>query len=102
MMPASRIAPPLWIIASGWDAEPDLVEAPSLEAARQKAVQFSMAKGLSAEDAGDPEVSWARPFDADVARDLGLMWIDERHDMRAAPSPWAPSTDDGWRRATVK
>ena len=82
---------PSFVVASGWDAEPDIIDAPSLEAARAKAVEFSMAKGLSAEDAGNPEHSWARPYTEDLAYELGLVHYDEREVARLAwraQAPW--------------
>lgn len=80
-----------YIVQFGWDEEAAIVYAPSLDAARMKAVQFSIAKGLSAEDAGDPDVSCAREFDTWLAKDLGLMWLDERetgwHTAEARQTP---------------
>ena len=67
-----------FIIGFGYDAEPAIVYAPSLDAARQKAITLSLSKGLSVEDANEPDYSWAAEFDPWLAKDLGLMWLDEK------------------------
>ena len=66
-----------WIIAAGWQAECDIVDCPSFEAAQAKAVERSMAMGLSAEEAGDPDVSWVIPFEEQKALELGLRYEPE-------------------------
>ena len=64
-----------YIICHGLDAECNLHYAPSLEAAQARAVELSRAKGLDDDDLID--TTWAQPWDDWLARDLGLMWLDE-------------------------
>ena len=75
-----------YIIGHGWDSQVDIIEAASEAAALAKAVEFSRAKGLSAEDAAGLDVSWAVPYEPGLAFDLGLAWYEERGQK-----------GDGWR-----
>ena len=80
-----------YIIGHGWDSQVDVVDCSNIAAARAKAVEFSVAKGLSVEDANDDDVSWAVPYDQGTAVDLGLIWYEERG-----------HPGDGWREAEVR
>mgnify|MGYP001609691979 CR=1 FL=1 len=75
MTPKPRIALPRWIIGHGWASEVDIIEAPSLEDARSEAARRSMLAGLLDDDLSD--TTWAIPYDADKAWEMGLLVIDE-------------------------
>jgi hypothetical protein len=68
-----------YIIGFGIPADVADIYSPSLEDALAKARAFSLAQGLSAEESGADDVSWAIPYDRFAARDFGLEWLDD-HD----------------------
>lgn len=76
------------------------VYAEDAEAAVQKARELCRESGLSAEEAGEPGLCWAEPFDIWAARDLGLAVWDDGYDGRAAPTP--TSAKDGWMVAEAR
>lgn len=59
-----------FIIAYGWESETDIIDAPSLEDARQEAANRSMRLGLLDDDLCD--TTWAQPYEEGLAFDLGL------------------------------
>ena len=68
-----------FIIGYGWRSDVDVIEAPSLDAAKQEAANRSMRAGLLDDDLSD--TTFAEPYSDLMARDLGL--IDER-----SSAPW--------------
>lgn len=61
-----------------YGAKRDVVYAESIEQATEKAQAFGRAAGLDPEAVADPEVCFAHTYDMWRARDLNLLWLDER------------------------
>lgn len=55
----------------------DIVYAASLADALAKARVFALAKGMSFDESHDDDEVFAREFDPWLAKDHGLMWLDE-------------------------
>ena len=56
----------------------DIVYADDIEAAGEKAKAFARADGLSPEEVEDPDIVRAHTYDFWRARDMNLIWRDER------------------------
>lgn len=72
----SRFMSP-FIVGHGFCGKTDIVYAADLASALNKARAFGMSEGMSAEEAGDPDYCWSRPYDFYLARDMGLAWLDQ-------------------------
>lgn len=55
----------------------DIVYARDLDEASAMAREFAQAAGMSVEESADEDEVYARPFDHWIAKDLGLIWLDE-------------------------
>lgn len=80
-----------YIIGVGWLSEPAIVEAPTLEAARLEARARSINAGVDRE--GLDDCAWAKAWDEQLAREVGLLPEDEPASFREALSqasrgPW--------------
>ncbi len=65
-----------FIVCYGFDETYDIVYAPDLAAALNRAREFAVAEGMSVEEARDGDYTWARAYDHWFARDHGLTWLD--------------------------
>jgi len=81
-----------FIILSGPNEFHEIIDADSLRQAYAKAVERSRCSGV---DITDPDLlhdtTWAVEYDPDVARDLGLLDLEERDHRLAlwrAEAPW--------------
>ncbi len=77
-----------FIIGFGWDADVDVIEAESLEAAESEAATRTVCAGVSISDLED--FAWAEPYTAALARDVGITPIDpdDHSAVRCDPSKY--------------
>lgn len=77
-----------FIIWSGWQSTPDVVDAKDIDEARGKAAERSMLEGLLDDDLAD--TTGAEVYSEECALRWGLIALDERDFARRAWQSQAP------------